>query len=52
MKTITNERKQMKKKNFLKSLLLITMNRDFKSTPIIKIDQNFDLIKLNRKEII
>jgi hypothetical protein len=42
----------MKNKNFLKSLLLITMNRDFKSTPIIKIDQNFDLVKLNRKESI
>ena len=52
MKTITNERKQMKKKNFLKSLLLITMNKDFKSTAIIKIDQNFDLVKLNRKESI
>ena len=42
----------MKKKNFLKSLLLITMNRDFKLTPIIKINENFDLIKPNRKEII
>ena len=41
----------MKNKNFLKSLLLITMIRDFKFTPIIKIDQNFDLVKLNRKEI-
>ena len=40
----------MKNKNFLKSLMLITMNRDFKLTPIIKIDQNFDLVKLNRKE--
>jgi hypothetical protein len=52
MKTTTNERKQMKKKNFLKSLLLITMNRDFKLTPIININENFDLIKPNRKEII
>ena len=40
----------MKNKNFLRSLKLITTNRDFKLGPIIKIDQNFDLVKLNRKE--
>ena len=42
----------MKNKNFLKSLLSITLNKDFKLKPIIKIDQNFDLVKLNRKESI
>jgi len=51
MKT-TNERKQMKIRNFLRSLLLIEVNKDFNSIPIIKIDQNLDLVKLNRKEII
>ena len=42
----------MKLKNFLRSLLLIEVNKDFNSIPIIKIDQNLDLVKLNRKEII
>jgi|TARA_B100000780_G_C20891679_1_gene354835 hypothetical protein len=52
MKTTTNERKQMKLKDLLRYLLLIEVNKDFNSIPVIKINQNFDLLKLNRKEII
>ena len=52
MKTKKKERKQMKIKNFLKSLKFIKNNRDFNLGPIIKIDQDFDLVKLKRKEVI
>jgi len=42
----------MKLKDLLRYLLLIEVNKDFNSIPVIKINQNFDLLKLNRKEII
>jgi len=45
-------RKEKKIKNFLRSLKFIKNNRDFNLGPIIKIDQSFDLVKLNRKEVI
>tara|TARA_X000000950_G_C13386054_1_gene446274 strand:- start:122 stop:277 length:156 start_codon:yes stop_codon:yes gene_type:complete len=51
MKTKRKEKK-MKIKNFLESFKFITNNRDFNLGPIIKIDQSFDLVKLNRKEVI
>jgi len=51
MKTKRKEKK-MKIKNFLRSLKFIENNRDFNLGPIIKIDQNIDLVKLNRKEVI
>tara|TARA_B100001121_G_scaffold3073_1_gene2802 strand:+ start:419 stop:568 length:150 start_codon:yes stop_codon:yes gene_type:complete len=46
------KRKEKKIKNFLRSLKFIKNNKDFNLEPIIKIDQNFDLVKLNRKEVI
>ncbi len=46
------KRKEKKIKNFLRSLKFIKNNRDFNLRPIIKIDENFDLVKLNRKEVI
>ena len=52
METMKEEKKQMKIKNFLRSLKFIKNNRDFNLRPIIKIDQDFDLVKLNRKEVI
>ena len=44
--------KKIKIKNFLRSLKFIKNDRDFNLGPIIKIDQSFDLVKLNRKEVI
>ena len=52
MKTMKEEKKQMKIINFLRSLKFIKNNKDFNLGPIIKIDQSFDLVKLNRKEVI
>ena len=52
MKTKKQEKKQKKIKNFLRSLKFIKNDRDFNLGPIIKIDQNIDLVKLNRKEVI
>ena len=46
------KRKEKKIKNFLRSLKFIKNNKDFNLRPIIKIDQDFDLVKLNRKEVI
>tara|TARA_B100000989_G_scaffold9965_1_gene6726 strand:- start:173 stop:319 length:147 start_codon:yes stop_codon:yes gene_type:complete len=46
------KRKEKKIKNFLRSLKFIKNNRDFNLRPIIKIDESFDLVKLNRKEVI
>jgi len=51
MKT-KREEKKIKIKNFLRSLKFIKNDRDFNLGPIIKIDQSFDLVKLNRKEVI
>mgnify|MGYP006100573127 FL=1 len=51
MKT-TRKEKKMKIKNFLRSLKFIKNDGDFNLGPIIKINQNFDLVKLNRKEVI
>ena len=50
MKTKRKEKK-IKIKNFLKSLKFINNNEDFNLGPIIKINQNFDLVKLKRKEV-
>ena len=50
MKTKRKEKK-MKIKNFLRSLKFIKNNKDFNLGPIIKINQNFDLVKLKRKEV-
>ena len=51
METKRKEKKR-KIKNFLRSLKFIKNNKDFNLGPIIKIDQNLDLVKLNRKEVI
>ena len=51
MKT-TRKEKKMKIKNFLRSLKFIKNDGDFNLGPIIKINQNFDLVKLNRKEVL